>query len=280
MNRSRGAAAQVALGAAVSAAVLFSLFPFLWQVLTSIKSTAEVIVSPPVYWPTHPSLSSYAKIFKTRPFAAYIWNSLIVALGTTAACTVIGSLAAYAFSRLKLPGGRAALNAILVLSLFPPTLLVVPLKGVIEFLGLLNNPLALILSYTALNLPFSIWILRTFFAQIPSDIEEAALVDGMSRWQILWKIIVPLSAPAIATTAILVFIFSWNEFLLALTFISKDSARTVPVGIAILSGVTVYEVPWDQISAAVVVTTLPVVAMCLAFQRRIIEGLTAGAVKG
>lgn len=268
------------IAAAVTAATVYSLFPFLWQIITSIKSSSEVIVSPAVYWPAHPTFAAYLKIFTTRPFAAYIGNSLVVALGTTLACTVVGSLAAYAFSRLKLTGGKAALNAILVISLFPPTLLVVPLKKVIETLGLLNNPLALILSYTALNLPFSIWVLRTFFAQIPADIEEAALVDGMSRWQILWKIILPLSAPAIATTAILVFIFSWNEFLLALTFISQDSARTVPVGIAILSGVTVYEVPWDQISAAVVVTTLPVVVMCLAFQKRIIEGLTAGAVKG
>ena len=120
----------------------------------------------------------------------------------------------------------------------------------------------------------------TFFKQIPMDIEEAAQVDGMSRWGILWKIVMPMSAPAVASNAILIFIFSWNEFLLALTFMSRDAARTVPVGIAMLSGVTVYEVPWDQISAAVVVTTLPVVAMALAFQKRIIEGLSAGAVKG
>lgn len=273
--------AQALMLAAVALVTAWSLAPFLWQVITSIKTPEEVILVPPTYWPRHASLASYVRIFQTRPmFARYIVNSLIVALGTTAVCTVFGTLAAYAFSRLKLPGAGAAVNAIMVFALFPATLLVVPLKQLIVGMGLLNNPLALILSYSALNLPFSIWVLMTFFKQIPMDIEEAAQVDGFTRWGILWKIIFPLSAPAVATTAILIFIFSWNEFLLALTFISRDTARTVPVGIALLSGVTIYEVPWDQISAAVVMTTLPVVAIVLLFQRRIIEGLTAGAVKG
>ncbi|MBI4369953.1 MAG: carbohydrate ABC transporter permease [Elusimicrobia bacterium] len=265
---------------AVALVCFWSLAPFLWQVLTSLKSSEEVIASPPVYWPSRLTIVSYFKIFSARPFSVYIWNSLIVAFGTTFLCTGVAALAAYAFSRLKLPGGKAVSNAILLVSLFPPTLLVVALKQLIQTAGLLNNPLSLILTYAALNLPFAIWVLANFFKQVPMDIEEAAQVDGLGRWSVLWKIVAPLSAPAIATTAILVFIFSWNEFLLALTFMSKDAARTVPVGIAMLSGVTIYEIPWDQISAAVVITTLPVVAMVLAFQRRIIEGLTAGAVKG
>lgn len=266
--------------AAIAAVCVWSLAPFLWQLITSLKTPAEVIASPPTYWPRELSFDSYFKIFKTRPFATYIFNSLVVATGTTVLTTVLGTLAAYAFARLPMPGGRYAVNAILFISLFPATLLVIPLKRLIQQLHLINNPLSLILSYTALNLPFAIWVLMTFFKQIPKDLEEAAQVDGFSRWGVLWKIIFPLSAPAIATTGILIFIFAWNEFVLALTFISQDSARTVPVGIALLSGVTLYEVPWDQISAAVVMTTLPVVAMVLAFQRRIIEGLTAGAVKG
>ena len=266
--------------AAIIAVALWSLAPFLWQVITSLKTPDEVISVPPSYWPRQLSFGSYLRIFQTRPFATYIVNSLVVALATTAFCTALGAPAAYAFSRLKLPGGSSVLHAIMLIALFPPTLLVVALKQLIGDLGLLNNPAALILAYTALNLPFSIWMLMTFFKQIPMDIEEAAQVDGMSRWGILWKIVMPMSAPAVASNAILIFIFSWNEFLLALTFMSRDAARTVPVGIAMLSGVTVYEVPWDQISAAVVVTTLPVVAMALAFQKRIIEGLSAGAVKG
>lgn len=266
--------------AAVAAVVLWSLGPFLWQVVTSLKPSAEVVRVPPTYWPSAPSLASYARVFQTRPFATYILNSAVVALGTTALCTMLGTLAAYAFARLPLPGGAWAVRAILAVALFPPTVLVVPLYRLVQSLGLLNNPLGLILPYAALNLPFTVWVLMTFFKAIPRDLEEAAAVDGLSRWQTLWKVVFPLAAPAVATTAILVFIFSWNEFLLALVFMSKDAARTVPVGIAMLSGVTMYEVPWDQISAAVVVTTLPVVLLVLAFQRRIVEGLTAGAVKG
>ena len=264
----------------VALLLVWSLAPFLWQVLTSLKPPAEVFSVPPTYWPSHFQFSSYALIFKTRPFATYIFNSLLVAFGTTICCSIIGSLCAYAFARLHLPGGTWAQKAVLLIALFPPTLLVVPLYKLVQFLGMLNQPLALIFPYTALNLPFAIWVLTAFFRQIPKDIEEAAQVDGFSRWGLLWRIVLPLSAPAVATTAILIFIFSWNEFLLALTFMTRDSARTVPVGIAMLSGVTVYEIPWDQISAAVVLTTLPVVAMVVAFQKRIVEGLTAGAVKG
>lgn len=265
---------------AIALVATWSLAPFLWQILTSIKTPAEVIASPPVYWPSQPSLSSYAKIFATRPFATYMMNSLVVALGSTACCTLTGAMAAYALTRLRLSGSKAVLMGIFMVSLFPPTLLVVALKELVQWGGLLNHPLALIFSYSALNLPFAIWLLTTFFRQIPADIEEAAQVDGFSRWEIFWKIIVPVSAPSLATAGILIFIFSWNEFLLALTFMSRDLSRTVPVGIAMLSGATIYEVPWDQISAAVVLTTLPVVAMVLLFQRRIIEGMTAGAVKG
>ncbi len=275
-----GRGVRALFAAAVLLILAWSLAPFLWQVITSLKPSAEVVTVPPTYWPSQVSFKSYFKIFERHPFATYILNSFIVALGTTGLCMIIGTLAAYAFARLKLPGGKWALRGILFVALFPPTVLVIPLYKVIQAMHLLNNPLGLILPYTALNLPFSIWLLMTFFKQIPKDIEEAALVDGFTRWGMLWKIIFPLSAPAIATTAILVFIFSWNEFLLALTFMSKNSARTVPVGISLLSGQSMYEVPWDQISAAVVLTTLPVVAMVLAFQKRIIEGLTAGAVKG
>ena len=278
MRTSRLATLMFWLG--VGAVTLWSLGPFLWQFITSIKTPAEVLAVPPTYWPKHPTLASYARVFSQRPFATYMLNSLLVALGTTVLCTGLGTLAAYALSRPKLVGARWALGVVLVLSVFPPTLVIVALKRLIQQAGLLNSLWSLILSYSALNLPFSIWVLQTFFKQVPADIEEAAQVDGFSRWATLWKIIFPLSAPAVATTAILIFIFSWNEFLLALAFISRDAARTVPVGIAMLSGVTVYEVPWDQISAAVVVTTLPVVAIVLAFQRRILQGLTAGAVKG
>lgn len=278
MRRSRPG--RLLLGAAALGAAAWSLGPFLWQAVTSLETPAEALAAPPAYWPRHPTLAAYAQIFKARPFAAYMLNSLLVALGTTALCTLLGAAAAYAFSRRGLRGSGAAMAAILVVSVFPPTLLIVALKRLIVDAGLVNSLWSLILAYSALNLPFSIWVLRQFFLEIPRELEEAAELDGFSPWQALWRVVFPLAAPAVATTAILVFIASWNEFLLALSFISRDSARTVPVGIALLSGAAVYEVPWTQISAAVVVTTLPVAAIVLLFQRRIIEGLTAGAVKG
>ena len=265
---------------AVAAVAVWSLAPFLWQAITSLKPAHEVAAVPVRYWPSTLDVSSYAQMFKARPFALYIWNSFVVGVGTTALTTVLAVCAAYAFSRLGLPGGRAALLGILGLSLFPGTVLIVPLKMLATKAGLLNSRTGLVIAYTALNLPFAIWVLKAFFDRLPKDVEEAAWLDGLSRWQTLWRIVLPLAAPAVATTAILVFIFSWNEFLIAQTLVSRDAARTVPVGIAMLSGVTVYEVPWGQIAAAVVVTTLPVVAVVLAFQRRIVEGLTAGAVKG
>lgn len=271
---------RIIFAVAVFAVASWSLAPFLWQVITSLKPAGEVALSPVSYWPSHLDAASYTAIFKARPFAAYIINSLIVGLGTTAATVALAAAAAYAFSRLDLPGGRVALGVILFVSLFPGTILIVPLKQLAVRAHLLNSRFGLILAYTALNLPFAIWVLKTFFDRLPRDIEEAAWIDGLSRWQTLWRIVLPLSAPAVATTAILVFIFSWNEFLIAQTLISEDAVRTVPVGIAMLAGVTVYEVPWGQIAAAVVVTTLPAVALVLAFQRRIVEGLTAGAVKG
>ena len=252
---------RLGLYAAAALAAAWSLAPFVSQV-----------------WNAGPE--SYLAVFRTRPFARYMLNSALVALGATALCLSSAAPAAYALARRRLPGGGAVLTAILAVSLFPPTLLVVALKRLVQQAHLLGSLWSLVLAYAALNLPFAIWALRAFFTQVPEELEEAAQIDGMTRGQTLRRVIAPLSAPALATTAILVFIFCWNEFLLALSFISQDRSRTVPVGIALLSGASVYEIPWDTISAAVVVTTLPVVAVVLLFQRRIVEGLTAGAVKG
>lgn len=248
--------------AAVAAALAWSLAPLAWQAATSLADPL-----------------SYAQIFQQRPFAVYLRNSVAVCLAATALCLALAAPAAYALSR-KLPGGRWALAAVLGASLFPPTLLVVSLKRLAMQAGLLNSLPALAVAYAALNMPLAVWTLRSFFLEVPKEIEEAAQVDGLSRSATLLRVVLPLCAPAAATTAILVFISCWNEFLLALALLSRDEVRTVPVGIAMLSGVTVYEMPRAQIAAAVVVTTLPVAALVLLFQRRIVEGLTAGAVKG
>lgn len=270
----------VILSSLVVLVVLFSLAPFLWQVITSFKPSQEIFSRPVRYIPSHIDFSAYVKIFIHHPFGRQIFNSVVISCISTFLCLAVASLASYSVARFRILGGRSFLLFILLLSLFPSVVLIVPLYEMVGSWGLMNNWLALVIPYAALNLPFAIWVMSSFFRQIPQALEDAAKVDGLSRLGILVRIILPLSAPALATTAILIFIFCWNEFLLALTFMTRDAARTVPVGIAMLSGVSQYEIPWDQISAATVLTTLPLVTFVILFQRKIVEGLTAGAVKG
>lgn len=260
--------------------VFFSLAPFIWQVITSIKPSEEIFTRPVIYIPSRLDFSAYLKIFIQRPFGRQIINSIGIACISTLICVFVGSLAAYAIARFNLLGGEGVLLAVLIISFFPGIVLIVPLYEMVRSAHLTNNWLALILPYVTMNLPFTMWVITSFFRQVPRDLEDAAKVDGLSRLGTLFRIIMPLSAPALATTAILVFISCWNEFLLALTFMTRDSSHTVPVGIAMLSGASWYEIPWDQISAATVLTTLPLVVFVVIFQRRIVEGLTAGALKG
>lgn len=260
--------------------VFFSLAPFIWQVITSIKPSREIFTRPVIYIPSRLDFSAYLEIFIKRPFGRQIINSIGIACISTLTCVFVGSLAAYAIARFNPLGGEGVLLAVLIISFFPGIVLIVPLYEMVRSAHLTNNWLALILPYVTMNLPFTMWVITSFFRQVPRDLEDAAKVDGLSRLGTLFRIIMPLSAPALATTAILVFISCWNEFLLALTFMTRDSSHTVPVGIAMLSGASWYEIPWDQISAATVLTTLPLVVFVVIFQRRIVEGLTAGALKG
>ncbi len=268
------------LAAAVLSLAAFSLAPFLWSVVTSVKEPSELFATPPTWVPRSFSLQNYSEIFERRPFARYLANSLLVAALSTAIALAAGSLAAHALARSRSRFAPWIERSILVCALFPPAVLLVPIFSAARAAGLVNSLTALAVVHAALNLPFAVWTLTAFFRRIPSEIEDAARVDGMTRLQILLRIVLPLSGPALAATGILVFIFSWNEFVLALTLLQRDELRTVPVGIALLSGATVYEIPWGQISAAVVLTTLPVVAAVVLFQRWILSGLTAGAVKG
>lgn len=270
---------RVLLWAGAGGLVAFSLAPFLWTALTSIKPAGEVFASPPGYLPRRPTLENYSEIFDRRPFGRYLLNSLIVASGSTLLALGAASLAAYALARLRIRASGVIERGLLVFGLLPPAVLLVPLHAAAARLGATNSYAALIVVHAALNLPFAVWMLASFFRALPRDLEDAARVDGFSRLGILARVVLPLSRPALAATAILLFIFSWNEFVLALAFMTRDEMRTVPVGIAMLSGATAYEVPWGQVSAAVVMTTLPVVAAVLGFQRGIVTGLTAGAVK-
>jgi multiple sugar transport system permease protein len=271
---------RVFVAIAVAFLVAFCLGPFLWSVITSIKPNREVFSIPPTYLPSEVSIENYTGVMEQRPFGRYILNSLIVAAGSTILALAAALPAAYALAKLRLPGAPAIERGLIFFALFPPAVLIVPLFSVVRSLGLMNSHAVLIVVHAALNLPLAIWMMAAFFRELPSDLEDAARVDGFSRIGFLLKIALPLAAPAAAATAILLFVFSWNEFVIALTLMIQEEKQTVPVGIAMISGVTTYDIPWGQISAAVVMTTLPVIAAVLLMQKWIIRGLTSGAVKG
>ncbi|NJO29392.1 MAG: carbohydrate ABC transporter permease [Richelia sp. SL_2_1] len=260
--------------------VVFSLAPALWQLLTSFKINEDISKLPTIYFPTRITLSHYTELFTRRPFWRYILNSAFVSIVSTAFSLGIGAPAAYALARLRPKGQNIILAGILIVTLFPGILLFLGLLEIVQFLHLGNNYLALIIPYTAINLPLTILVLRSFFEQLPKDLEDSARVDGYNTWQMLTQIILPMTLPALVTTGILTFIFAWNEFIFALTFITREDMKTIPVAAAQLSGASTFEIPYGPIAAATVLGTLPLVLLVLFFQRKIVQGLTAGAVKG
>jgi ABC-type glycerol-3-phosphate transport system permease component len=257
--------------------VVWSVGPFLWMMITSIKPDRDLATLPPIL-PTEITFNHYGALFETRPFYRYIINSTIVSVATTLVCLLIGSLAGYAFGRLRFPGRLPLLLAVLVVSIFPQISIVGPLYRMFQPRGLLNTYEALIIPYNAFALPLAIWILTSFFRSIPAELEDASRVDGTTRLGALFRVILPLSLPGLFTTAILVFIAAWNEFLFALTFTTSIDHQTIPVGIARLPAM--YHVPWGNIAAASTLVTLPLVVMVLILQRWIVQGIVAGALKG
>ncbi|MGF1512546.1 MAG: carbohydrate ABC transporter permease [Elainellaceae cyanobacterium] len=260
--------------------VVFSLGPMLWQLLTSLKVNEDISAVPNIYVPSRYTLSHYVELFQRRPFLRYMLNSGFVAVVSTALCLALGAPAAYVLARLRLPGEQIILAGVLVVTLFPYILLFLGLLEIIRVLGLGNNYLALIIPYTAINLPLTILVMRSFFQQLPKDLEDAAKVDGYGTVQMLLRIVLPMTLPALVTTGILAFIFAWNEFLFALTFITREQMKTIPVAASQLGGASVFEIPYGPLAAATVLGTLPLVLLVLFFQRKIIQGLTSGAVKG
>jgi multiple sugar transport system permease protein len=258
----------------------YFLAPIIWQVLTSFKVNADISAIPNVYIPKRITFEHYLSLFRRRPFGLYILNSAFVSITSTLLCLTVGAPAAYALARLKLWGERIILATITIVTLFPGVLLFLGLLEIVKALNLGNNYLALILPYTAINLPLTILVMRSFFQQLPKDLEDAAKVDGYNTVQMLWQIVLPMTFPALVTTGILTFISAWNEFIFALTFMTRESLKTIPVATAQLSGVSVFEIPYGPIAAATILGTLPLVFLVLMFQKRIVQGLTAGAVKG
>jgi multiple sugar transport system permease protein len=270
----------IVLPISVFLVVLFFMAPILWQVLTSFKVNADISAVPSVYIPRQLTLDHYQSLFLRRPFTSYMFNSALVSLTSTLLALGLGAPAAYALARMRLPGEKIILATILIVTLFPAVLLFLGLLEVVKTLDLGNNYLALIIPYTAINLPLTILVMRSFFQQLPKDLEDSARVDGYSTIQMLVKIVLPMTLPALATTGILTFIAAWNEFIFALTFITRETMKTIPVATAQLSGSSAFEIPYGPIAAATILGTLPLVALVLAFQRKIVQGLTAGAVKG
>jgi len=258
-------------------AMFYVVFPYYWAMISSTKS------GPALYeFSLLPSFdfSNYMALFTNRVFMGALVNSIMVALASTAIALALGILAAYGFGRLHFPAGRYLLIAVLMISVLPQVVVLSGMFEVIGWLHLYNRPTALIVSYLMLTLPFTTWILTSFIRDLPRELEEAALIDGCSRLRILTHVLLPLMGPAIASTGLLAFILSWNEFLFALTFILTDDNRTVPVAIGLLTGSSRYEVPFGQVMAASVTVTFPLLVLVLIFQRKIVAGLTSGAVKG
>ena len=265
---------------ALGGALIIALAPVYWMLTISLKTEVDQFAIPPKWFSFSPTLQHYTDAFVTRSFGQYLLTSAIVAVVSTLFALVIGTLAAYALTRFRLPYNLDRKLSLWILStrMFPAIVTAVPLFLMMRDLRLLNTRLALIIVYTAFNLPFVVWMMRGFFAEVPRDLEEAALVDGDSRLGALVRVVLPLVSPGLAATAVFCLIVSWNEFLFALVLTQTDAAMTLPVGIA--GRVTQYEIKWGVMSAAGVVAMMPILIFALAMQRYLVRGLSLGAVKG
>jgi multiple sugar transport system permease protein len=258
--------------------VVCALFPVFWLLMLSLKSPTTITDGRLI--PSTWSFKSYSGIFHQSVFTKALVNSIGIALISTLIAVVLAAMAAYAIARLEFPGKRLILTASLAIAMFPPVSIIGPLYNMWRNLGLYNTWPGLIIPYMTFTLPLGIYTLSAFFREIPWDLEQAAAVDGATPAQAFRKVIAPLAAPGVFTTAILVFIFAWNDFLFAFALTSTSAAQTVPAAIALFPGASQFQAPTGSIAAAAMVVTIPIIVMVLFFQRRIVAGLTAGAVKG
>jgi multiple sugar transport system permease protein len=256
----------------------FILFPFYWLVATAFSPPNSVGSWPPQLWPSHPSWLNFRQAFLVYGFGTYIKNSAIVAIATTAATVALGSMGGYALARFPVRGKGAMLVGALGISAFPSVAVISPLYLMMRTLGWLNSYQALILPYTAFNLPFTLWIVYSYIRQVPRELEESAFVDGANYFRTLLEVVLPVTTPGLFTASIFTFIASWTEFLMALTFNSQNSMRTIPVGIALFG--SQYVIPYGTIFAASTVVVIPIAILVIVFQRWVVAGLTSGAVRG
>lgn len=260
--------------------LIYTVFPFVWALLAAIKPNDDISTTPTRYLPSKIYWGNLDYVFHQRDFLFALRNSIIASVATVIIALVFGSFAAYALGRIKFRGRNLTLYVILAMTMFPAIAILGSLFKMMRDFNLYNTIPGLVLTYMTFTLPFTVWVLSNFFKAMPGELEEAALVDGASPFQAFYKIMLPLSMPGLVTTGLLAFIAAWNEFLFSLTFTNTYAARTVQPAIASFRGNTQYDEPWGSIMAAAVVVTIPLVVLVLIFQRKILAGLTAGAIKG
>jgi trehalose/maltose transport system permease protein len=266
----------------IAAIFVYALFPFYWAIRSAFTPDSEQFSTPIKYWPAHPTWENFREVLSQSTFQHALINSTIVAGSVTLFSLLIGSLAAYALGRFRFHGRSAVLYLMLSMTIFPQIAILGALYTMINNFHLYDKLGALIFSYLIFTLPFTVWVLTSFMRGLPGDLEEAAYVDGATPLQVFYKVLLPLIAPGLVTTGLLAFIAAWNEYLYALSFIQSPQKYTVPLAITSFVGKSgsTFQVPWGQIMAATVIVTLPLIAAVLVLQRRILAGLTAGAVKG
>lgn len=257
--------------------LVFLLFPFYWMFVTSLKTDSELYGAVVTYWPKMPTMDSYHKLFTDFNFLKPMGNSLLVAICTTIISLAVSTLAAYAFSRFRFKGRKGFMMLFLTNNMFPTVLLLIPLYSIMRSLNLLYTPMSLVFSYTTFTIPFSVWLLNGYLNDLPISLEEAAEVDGCNKAQAFLKIILPVLVPCLVATGVYIFMNSWNEYTFAVMFTNENN-RTIPVALNNLIGEL--GVQWGLLTAGGIITVLPVCIMFFFAQKRLVEGLTAGAVKG
>lgn len=277
MSRRRAGRA-VALYAGALLLLVVGAFPLFWMLSTSLKPSAEIFATPPRLVPAHPTLENFGRLFTDTSFVTFFRNSAVVSLATVALTLTVSALGAYGLTRFRFAGREKVAGLILTTYMFAPVMIIIPFYILVKQFGLVNTRLALVLSYTTFCLPFCLWLLRAFFASIPLELEEAALVDGAGRGRAVWYIVLPLALPGLIATAIFTFILAYNDFLFALVLITSEELKTLPVGVNDLFNATI--VDWGMIMAAGVMITAPAVAFFAAVQRYLVQGWGAGGVKG
>ena len=259
--------------------VVVSVYPFIYAISTSLKTGTALFGTQLI--PSNADLRNYVALFEgVQPFGKSLVNSILVAVLTVGFAMLMGVTAAYALGRIRFKGKGLLLVCILGVSMFPQVAVLSGMFELIQSLGLYNKALGLVLPYTIFTLPFTVWILTTFMRELPGELEEAAIMDGCGPLRIIFQVFMPLLWPALVSTGLLAFIGAWNEFMFALTFVVSDTERTVPVAISLIAGATAFEIPWGTIMAGSVIVTVPLLLLVFFFQKRIVSGLTAGAVKG